>query len=434
MVIKINIHNEIVWPVMGFLLLSYYGISGQWLFILSVVWLIYLSVRNHSLVATVPRIYGFPMYMVFAIVAGIIGLMTNNTRDVAKDIFYTFPAIIIMMIGYLYNKYDKNDGKSITKTLYISGFLITVCSFVSLMAQISSVSDLSVFRNIMGNQVYETTLIFAIMLSEKVIGKKIIFSRMTDMIILVMLMLKGIVSLGRTELIVTFLMIAVILLLNIYFSENKNRSVTRLITLAILLAAAGFAVFRILPSDIRAQFIDKLQYSFEEVDSNAEYDSTEEAMNHWRAYEMECASKQWMESNVAVQLLGAGFGEYIKIQYIPHNFTGNMVVDNGIALLHNSYYSILVKGGLLGIAAILWLYISNATLIFRKKYRREAYIVSAMCAITVAMMIYTYVVTGIFSQTVKFVWPFMIGWFNGKIRSMENDTRRISDETHEIRG
>ena len=108
MVIKINIHNEIVWPVMGFLLLSYYGISGQWLFILSVVWLIYLSVRNHSLVATVPRIYGFPLYMVFAIVAGIIGLMTNNTRDVAKDIFYTFPAIIIMMIGYLYNKYDKN--------------------------------------------------------------------------------------------------------------------------------------------------------------------------------------------------------------------------------------------------------------------------------------------------------------------------------------
>ena len=172
MVIKINIHNEIVWPVMGFLLLSYYGISGQWLFILSVVWLIYLSVRNHSLVATVPRIYGFPLYMVFAIMAGIIGLMTNNTRDVAKDIFYTFPAIIIMMIGYLYNKYDKNDGKSITKTLYISGFLITVCSFISLMAQISSVSDLSVFRNIMGNQVYETTLIFAIMLSEKVIGKK----------------------------------------------------------------------------------------------------------------------------------------------------------------------------------------------------------------------------------------------------------------------
>ena len=206
------------------------------------------------------------------------------------------------------------------------------------------------------------------------------------------------------------------------------------VRMAILLAAAGFAVFRILPNDIRAQFIDKLQYSFEEVDSNGEYDSTEEAMNHWRAYEMECASKQWMESNVAVQLLGAGFGEYIKIQYIPHNFTGNMVVDNGIALLHNSYYSILVKGGLLGIAAILWLYISNATLIFRKKYRREAYIVSAMCAITVAMMIYTYVVTGIFSQTVKFVWPFMIGWFNGKIRSMENDTRRISDETHEIRG
>lgn len=414
MVIKINIHNEIVWPIMIFLLLKYFGVSGPIMFLISVAWLIYISVRDNRVRITIPRIHGFSLYCTFIVIAIVIGLMMNDTRDVAKDIFYSFPTIVMIMIGYLYNKYD--NGKSVTKTLYLTGTIITLISFVNLAMNFSTMSNMGLLRTIMGQQVYETTFIFAIMLSEKIIGKKVIFSNITDWLMIFLMLLKSIISLGRTELIVTIIIVVVVLLLNIYFSEFKFNSILTLTVVATVMLVVGLTVYTSLPENIRNQFMDKLVYSLEEVDSDVQYDSTIEAMQHWRAYEVSCAIKQWEESNFFTELFGAGFGEYIKIEYIPHNFNDQMVKNNSIALLHNTYYTLLVKGGVLGVIAIIWLYLSNAVVVFKRRYKKYAYEISAMCVITIGMMIFTYATRGIFSQSVEFVWPFMIGWLNGKIR------------------
>lgn len=427
MVFRINIHNEIIWPIMGFLLLKYYGVTGQILFLISIAWLIYVSVRDNRLLITIPQIHGFLLYLTFAVVAIIVGFMTHEMRDVAKDIFYTFPTIIIMMVGYLYNKYD--NGKSITKTLYLTGAIITALSFADLIMNLSSISDMGLMRTIMGKQVYETTLIFAIMFSEKIVSKKIIFSKVMDWIILVTMMLKGITSMGRTELIVTITLVAVILLLNIYISEYKYNATVTFIVIAVIMATVGITAYRVLPNSIKSQFIDKLEYSLEEVDSGGEYNSTTDAMQHWRAYEIECAQEQWKEYNIFYQIVGGGFGEYIKIGYVPHNFTDDMMKNNAIALLHNSYYSILVKGGLLGLIAMLWLYLSNATAVFRKRYKKYTFEMCALCATTIGVIIFTYVVRGIFSQSFIFTWPFIVGWINGKIRNSENEQIEVQENT-----
>lgn len=418
MVIKIKIHNEIVWPLVVLLLMKYFGMQGELVLFMALIWLIYLSIRDNRMILSIPSIYGFKLFLGFIVTGSFVGMVFNQTRDVAKDIYYIIPSIIVMMIGYLYCKYD--NEKSVTKTLYLTGTVISILSFIELLMSISIINDVGIIRSIMGEQVYEIIMIFAIMFAEKIIGKKVIFSVKTDWIILLILALKCVTSLGRTELIDTLIMVLCVLLLNLYVSGYKLKAIVNMMVIFLLIVILGYAIYNIMPDDARDQFMEKLVYSFEEVDSSIEYKSTEDAMQHWRAYEIECAKKQWKDYNVVNQLIGEGLGKYIHIGYIPHNFTDDMVKNNAIALLHNSYYSLLVKGGIIGVVSIIWLYLSNIIAVFRKEKNQCKYELCALSAITIGMAVLTYVVRGIYSQSMLIVWPLMVGWINAKIRKEDN--------------
>ena len=91
--------------------------------------------------------------------------------------------------------------------------------------------------------------------------------------------------------------------------------------------------------------------------------------------------------------------------------------EKSIALLHNAYYTLLIKGGLLGTFSLIWLYISNILEFFRVKsyFLKKETIILVM--VTVGMIIMSYIVNGNFGFRTWIAWGIMVGWINAEIRA-----------------
>lgn len=414
MVIKLKLENQMIWPLFFLLLAQFFAFSEKLLFIAILVWMIMLLVRNNRVIITIPRVYGLKYFMLIIVVATFLGLLFNDMRDVVKDLYYILPSTVMIIIGYLY--YGWNNGKSLKKTLYVSGTVISIMSLIKIVTNIDAVYNLESIRGIMGLSVYEVVMIVGVMFAEKIICRKIIFSSVKDWIMIFMMILKCILSSGRTELIELIIMIVMVLILNVVVNKDRTRALGKAVKIATVMILLFVVIYSAIPAETKNAFMDKMDNSFEEINSNNEYDSTMDAMQNWRGFEIEQAKKQWESANVFTQLAGEGFGTYIYVEYLPYEFTDDMYKDHSIALLHNTYYSLLIKTGIAGVAALLWLYISNALAMFFPKNRKYMKELSILTVITAGMIFMTYITRGIFTQTMIITWGITVGWINAEIR------------------
>ena len=105
-------------------------------------------------------------------------------------------------------------------------------------------------------------------------------------------------------------------------------------------------------------------------------------------------------------------GKGVEIQYVPYSWAG--VVDrNEIPLLHNGFYTMLIKGGIIGLAALLWLFMGNVKKgLYMSKHRADKVYSNILVAISVAAVANTYVVRGPIQQGTFLTWALLIGWIN----------------------
>lgn len=415
MVIRIRWKNDIIWPLLILFMIRFYTGKHELIFVLSLVWILTLTVRNHKFVLCLPRIKGLLLYVTVIAVSTFIGAMYNETRDVIKDIFYISQTVAIMIVGYQY--YYIRKPKDIKKTLYIVGFLMAIIPLIRVVINISEITDLTSIRSIASKDVYEVAFIFAILLVDKLVINRVIFTKTIDWIIAIVMVLDVAVSMGRTELIATISMVFTILLLNILIGENKGKKILNVGGVLIFMILLIGTIYMILPESIQGEFQAKLDKSFNEVNNDLEYDNYAEAIQHWRGFEIEQAKEQWKEAPIWQEMIGQGFGTYIKVKYIPNEFTEDMSKGNSIALLHNAYYTLLVKCGILGTIALIWLYLSNILQFFtiKEKWLKKEAI--TIVAITVGMILMSYVVNGNFGGRMWITWGIMVGWINAEIRA-----------------
>lgn len=62
------------------------------------------------MIITLPRVNGLLYYSIVIVMAIVIGMFSNEVRDVVKDIYYISQPVIIITIGYLYE--GLNNGKA----------------------------------------------------------------------------------------------------------------------------------------------------------------------------------------------------------------------------------------------------------------------------------------------------------------------------------
>ncbi len=406
--IKFELKHDIYWPIIVITVLRLGGFSDKIVFLGIVFWLVLMTWQARKII--VPRVKGLWLYTGSIILSILLGMLSYQIRDVVRDVYYVVPTVIAIIFGYYCGMIKR---KNIRKTIYLSGFIISAYAFWRLITDLGLLSDFGALRGVMGTKLYEVCAIFGAMFIECFVYKKVFFSKWADRIILMLMMLQISLSLGRSAIIQALGIILTGMLLAGYYRQDKMNSLKKIIQIVSLIIVV-FAVAKfVLPQEATEMFAEKWENNIEEMDSSQEFDSTADAMHNWRAYEIQCAKEQWKKSNILVQLIGEGFGTSIQLKYVPYNW--EFISGDTIPLLHNGCYTMLPKGGLLGVAAMLWIMIFGAAymlLKYGKSYRGIQNELIVLVAIGFGMACETYVTNGMVAQSYNLAWGLLVGIIN----------------------
>ena len=179
----------------------------------------------------------------------------------------------------------------------------------------------------------------------------------------------------------------------------------------------GACMLYVMPDGLTDMFMEKIAKTSVEVDTTQAIDSVKDAMNSWRAYEIQAVRKQWEESGFLVKILGAGIGTGIHIDYVPYTWR-EMVVNNEIPLLHNGFLTLLPKGGVVAVVALGLMFVGNAMKGYKfLKEGTHAKWGIVLMAISIAGIATTYVARGPVQQGAFLAWGLMLGWYNARLNS-----------------
>lgn len=417
MKLQIKVRNDIHWLFLFILILRVIGINDKIFFILSAIYLCILILQLKKLYF--PNIRGLVLYSWFIIYGTIIGIVMYPIRYVLRDLYYIIPTIVWIFIGFYLSK-KSLDNRRILKTIYIYGVLnSTVCIINFVMNFSTSFDNL---RNIFGLNVYDIGFILPIMIYETVLYTERIFGRKIDLYSIVIMSIQIILSFGRASVFVPIVILFTLLYLEL---KNKKKSI-KVIKLFIVFSIAFLIItillIYILPKDVLDTFINKISNSFNELQQSQDINSIGDAQSNWRSYEMQAATKEWKNSNILIKLLGLGIGKGTTIEYIPY-YWREFIVDNQAPLLHNGFYTLLMKGGLFGLFSLIWIFLGNiikSCKIIKKNTLNRRYAI-VIIAISCGAILNTYVVRGPIQQGTFLVWAVLLGCMSCKINQNSCD-------------
>lgn len=182
-------------------------------------------------------------------------------------------------------------------------------------------------------------------------------SKKIDAIFRWIMVLALILSFSRT----TFLILVFFILFS-YRHRLKLIIKYGMITVSIIILVSYF-----IPT-VYNVFLEKVLSSFTEISSN--YNEWNEYLitNNWRGYEVYCAKQQFSNYSILNKIFGVGFGTGIDVGKYSYMVTQEDLVP----YLHNGYYTMLIKGGLVGMLLNIYFYLAmllDCTKITDKKYR-----------------------------------------------------------------
>ena len=381
-------------------------LSPTQFFILSICYYFLLVIKLKGKVVF-PRVPGLKLYVCVIAYTTLVGFFLYTTRNVIRDLYYILPTVLWIFIGA--SESAQNPEMDIKKTIFLYGTFITLKNFLFFIGKGSL--DFNDLRSVFGLNVYDLGFILPIsaicvfLHQEVYVGKKI------DRMIVVLMTLNVVLSLGRIAILQPIIIFTVLLFMEGKEAENQAK-INKVVKLFFSIMVALVMLFYIMPSRIKYPLMDKVLNSFDEVDSSQKITSVGSAMSNWRAYEIQSAKEQWKGEWVISQLFGEGMGKGVEIQYVPYSWAG--VVDgNEIPLLHNGFYTMLIKGGIIGLAALLWLFMGNVKKgLYMSKHRADKVYSNILVAISVAAVANTYVVRGPIQQGTFLTWALLIGWIN----------------------
>ncbi len=429
--IRINLKSlkEISWPVVVLFLIQFYGlVTPKQAFIIYVVLIIVLIGFMKKII--LPQIMGVRFYLFMILYSSVIGLILYNERNVARDLYYVVPAVALIILGY-YLRVSQGERFSIFKTSVLCGTLVSLKSFINC---IKNPSILASFEDMRGNfdiGVYHTLcafiILFAVLFTDT---KEKLFKKWINCLFFLLMFGQLLLSLSRSAWIGALVGCVVSLLLDIYVHGNIIKFVKKFTVMFCVIIIGGILFLNIAPDSITDEFADKFGKTTEELNSKQEFTSTGETMNNWRGYENQCAKKQWQQSTVWEEVFGSGMGKGIELEYVPYTWR-DMVEDNEIPLLHNGYYTILIKGGVVGLMALIWFMLANVVGGFKllKKRTDIEFGLIILISFGVIYLTLTYVVRGPVTQNINIIWTIFIGWIGADISKGNKTVEKIADES-----
>ena len=265
-------------------------------------------------------------------------------------------------------------------TFYIfSGIMaaLQIPKIVTLVQTRSIVSFSDVSSNGMDQFVLALGLFLTIFKRE---GKnKYYLGKLEDFIITILLFAAAVISFSRT-------MIVIFVCLMIPLCFIRFKGVLKVIILALLTI---MILFTTLPQ-AASTFFEKVTNSIHEVSSNEQVWNTVSIVGNWRGYEIYCAKQQFKDSSTFEQLFGEGFGRGVDAKGYAYLVTP----EDTVPYLHNGYYTILIKMGIIGVLISISVY--GCFMIAAKSRVLAAYEKRLLYGLLLGMIVSSYVIGGMF--------------------------------------
>lgn len=419
MIIRVKTKTEIIWLVVVIYILKTYILDSEKFFLFSVGLIILYSISKDTMV--LPKIPGVWPYIFGLIFVSVLGIAKYSRVLVERDIFYEFSAVVWIVLGYYIYDLYKDKGKSLWKTLcLLVGISSLICVFQG-FASLQEGLEFNAFRENFSQGIRGVSIMMPLLLGRRYVLREKTFHNWLELFIMALWTVQILLNLSRVSIINVALGMIIFIFCEAYRSKISLIGSLKLLTMIVLIIGLGMGVVSMLPDDSTERFAEKFSNTFQEIDSDNEYTKLDEAQSDWRGYEISCAQEQWKKSDLMTKVIGGGNGTLIKIHYIPDQWKETVESQNGmtgVTVLHNTYYTLLIKGGMLLVGLFIYFMLRNiisgwkAVTDSSNKYILEGiFLVILFCII----IIDAYVIRSMI-QKGEDIAPFLlIGWINAKM-------------------
>lgn len=328
-----------------------------------------------------------------------------------RDIFYFITPIIYIYIGsYFYIIYK--ERVNVYRSIIIIG-VYKAAIFVwnaLIMGGISQTIDVNVFRMESGGYVICTSLALIIMAIDT--ERKLIKNNIIKTISILICLVALIISFSRNEFVFILCSFMIILLRQ---TKIKQSTVIKSFVIFTFILIVLSVTYRFIPSELIDGFMNKLLRSFEEISTQGDWSRYSTIQKNWRGYEVYCAQQLIESHSIANLVLGQGLGKMIYLLGITMDLNGELFSE--LPIIHNGYYMILVKVGIVGLLMYCMMILKNIKLVMvSSKFNILKLDSTILLTVIIAVILKTLTVVGLYSVGSQFELCFLIGYITVKIK------------------
>lgn len=389
-------------------------------FALSLLWLIAIIVLDNFRICKL-NIPGLKIYILALVCISIVGVCKYPIYLVARDVYYEISNIVIIYIGYRYF-YKNNKLEDLLKLYFVMISMLAIVTVAIGIINILKGAGFNVFRESFSTGIKTIGVFLPIFFIYCLIYKNVIISPVVDRCCLMIWFLQALFNLSRTTLVDIAVGILLFLVFNLKKGYFNMKYINRAMLIILCAVCVMFLAFKIVPESVRNRFLDKFTNTFTEIDSNTEFNSIADASSNWRGYEIHCAQEQFRESTFVEKVIGSGNGTIIHISYVPdlwHEILDTQDGRTGVTVLHNSYYTLLIKGGVCIVTLFCLFFIKNILrgikLTKNEQDSQISFVGIVLVIMCVIMMMDAWVVRGMVQSDTLLPWSFFFGWLSAKI-------------------
>ncbi len=428
--LSIKKNSSIIWIVVGAYLFEQYFMTPQYFLMLELLLIVLLMITSRRII--IPKIKGIGPYLAYILFISVMGLTKYGFSLVQRDLFYQLGSIVTMALGYYLYMIYGGERKSLWNTVCLMLLITSVICLIRGVFSLTGETEFSDLRNTFGVGVKAISLLLPLLAGKRIILREKTLPSQLDIVTIVLWILQSILNLSRTAVINIIISSVVFILAVIIKRKINGRAIARVIVFAIIVVLMLSIIPRFLPEEATDTFSKKVDNMFTEMDKENQYRDIASAQADWRGYEISQAVKQWKKENVLTQIFGAGNGRIISIYFVPDHWQkiverqGNIT---GVTILHNTYYTLLIKGGIVSIILLLFFLLMNAKISFKMMKNDKLFFEGViLLSIVLYILIDGYAVRTMIEREEEIAPMLLIGYINAMYYRSINEEVEENEE------
>ncbi|WP_273713296.1 O-antigen polymerase [Leuconostoc mesenteroides] len=336
--------------------------TGSTIYIIGMItWIIVLIISKGRLPIKVTHFPYFPLF-VYGIIISILASILNSfdIRNLIVEIINLSNPVLFLSIGAVLTLVCSK--KNFLKYVIFSGMLVAIFQLYLLARNISTADSINSLRMSMLATPDIIPLTLILLMYRK--NLKIDINKSITKIAFIITLVSFVASFSRT------LILQLVIYILVFSIDRRfiKRNIT--VYLTIMLSAV-VAYFFFINNSFGDAFIEKIVKSSTEVSSYSDWNQLSTILNNWRGYEVYSAKVQFNMNGMFDKIFGEGLASQIYVG--PYAI---YVGVNGMSIpyLHNSYYTLLIKLGYIGLLYYIFFLAINFFFYLKKSQHNTGYL------------------------------------------------------------